>query len=372
MVDVNRVIGRLVDLMQDAHLAVGLHCSCEDSVAEVLLCDYLRAAEGEEDATGLDALQSFDVEACVAFEGVAQGCAMLGECGRVEHDEVIGLVVGIEELERVLAEGCVTLVAGEVEGDVPVGELDGFCAAVDGVDEFCSATHGVNGEAARVAEHVEDGASFGVGLEQVAVLALVDEEAGLLSFQPVDVEVQAVLHSHVAAHRAVNEAVLVLYVCLKRERCLALVVDVLYLAFGSSHKSLAYLMANEVHTNAVCLHDCGVAIAVDDETGEVVALAVHKAERIVVLSADESDSLTHLPSRLQAREPELAVYLDIAERQHAHCDRTDLIHADSDEVALRGEYAHDFAFFYAVFDLGYGSREYPGVKALEAFLLTFL
>ena len=56
MVDVNRVIGRLVDLMQDAHFAVGLHCSCEDSVAEVLLCDYLRAAEGEEDATGLYAL----------------------------------------------------------------------------------------------------------------------------------------------------------------------------------------------------------------------------------------------------------------------------------------------------------------------------
>ena len=163
-----------------------------------------------------------------------------------------------------------------------------------------------------------------------------------------------------------------LYVCLKRERCLALVVDVLYLAFGSSHKSLAYLMANEVHTNAVCLHDCGVAIAVDDETGEVVALAVHKAERVVVLTADESDSLAHLPSRLQAREPELAVYLDIAERQHAHCDRTYLIHADSDEVALRGEYAHDFAFFYAFFNLGYGSREYPRMKAFEAFLLTFL
>ena len=41
-------------------------------------------------------------------------------------------------------------------------------------------------------------------------------------------------------------------------------------------------------------------------------------------------------------------------------------------TALRGEYAHDFAFFYAFFNLGYGTREYPGVKALEAFLLTFL
>ena len=68
------------------------------------------------------------------------------------------------------------------------------------MDEFCSATHGVNGEAASVAEHIEHRTTLRVSLEQMAVLALVDEEARLLTLQPVDMEVQAVLHSHVAAH----------------------------------------------------------------------------------------------------------------------------------------------------------------------------
>ena len=240
------------------------------------------------------------------------------------------------------------------------------------MNQLCAATHGVNREAARVAEHIEHRTTLRVSLEQVAVLALVDEEAGLLTLQPVDMEVQAVLHSHVAAHRTIDEAILVLHIRLKRQRCLAFVVNVLDLALRSLHESLAYLMANEVHTHAVSLHNRGVAIAVDYETGEIVALAVNKTERIVVLTAYESDSLTHLPSRLQAREPELAVYLYVAKRQHANSDRTDLIHADSDEVALRGENAHDFAFFYALLNLRYGTREYPRMETLEAFLLTLL
>ena len=41
MIDVDGMIGRLVKLMQDANLALGLCCSSEDSQAELVLVDSL-------------------------------------------------------------------------------------------------------------------------------------------------------------------------------------------------------------------------------------------------------------------------------------------------------------------------------------------
>lgn len=81
MIDIDGMIGRLMNLMQDAHLAVGLDCSSKYRITEVLLRHNLRAAEREEDASRLDALQTLHIKARVALERVAQSCAMLGKAG---------------------------------------------------------------------------------------------------------------------------------------------------------------------------------------------------------------------------------------------------------------------------------------------------
>ena len=58
---------------------------------------------------------------------------------------------------------------------------------------LCAASESVYREASCVAEHVEQLAPFGIFLKQRTVLALVNEESGLLSAKPVDMELQAVL-----------------------------------------------------------------------------------------------------------------------------------------------------------------------------------
>ena len=41
MVDVDRVVGRLVELVEYSHFALCLYGSCEYGSAEVVLCNYL-------------------------------------------------------------------------------------------------------------------------------------------------------------------------------------------------------------------------------------------------------------------------------------------------------------------------------------------
>lgn len=112
MVDVDGVVGGLVQLVEDAHLASRLGCRREHRLAEMLLADHLRATEGEEDATLADTLKSLDVEARVALEGVAQRATVLGEGGRVEDDQVVLVVVAVEILEGVLAESLMAMILG--------------------------------------------------------------------------------------------------------------------------------------------------------------------------------------------------------------------------------------------------------------------
>ena len=84
------MIGRLVELMQDAHIAASL-CSCrEDSVAEMIFRDNLRTAERKENTTRTNSLEAFHVKTGVTLERIMKCSAMLGECRRVEHDKVVG------------------------------------------------------------------------------------------------------------------------------------------------------------------------------------------------------------------------------------------------------------------------------------------
>ena len=75
------------------------------------------------------------------------------------------------------------------------------------MNALCAAAQGIDGEAARIAEHIEDAAAVGVLLEEAAVVALVHEESRLLSAQPVNVEFQPVLNGHIFGVAADEEPV---------------------------------------------------------------------------------------------------------------------------------------------------------------------
>ncbi len=67
--------------------------------------------------------------------------------------------------------------------------------------------HVIELEAAGVAENIEHVKAHGIAFQQGTVLTLVYEENGLLSLEPVYVELQSVLHGHVLLTSAFEEAV---------------------------------------------------------------------------------------------------------------------------------------------------------------------
>ena len=70
MIDVDGVIGRLMKLMQDAHLTLGKGCCREYRITEMVLRDHLRAREREENAALLNLLESFLIQARVSLQRI--------------------------------------------------------------------------------------------------------------------------------------------------------------------------------------------------------------------------------------------------------------------------------------------------------------
>ena len=120
---------------------------------------------------------------------------VFGESRRVKYYKVELFKVGslrLEEGENIGDSAAVGGVRAEVEGDVTVGEVDGFAADVDGFDIVGTSLQGCKGETAGVAEAVEEAVAASQLLDEGAIFALVDEEACLLPFVEVDEQTDAV------------------------------------------------------------------------------------------------------------------------------------------------------------------------------------
>ena len=225
MVDVNGMVGWLVQLVQDAHFALG-HCRCrEDCCTELVLADSLRTAEGEEDAAGLYLFKGSGIKLRVTAKGVLQGILVLGKGRGVKDDEVILFLHLLHELESIFGKRFVPIVSGEIDLNVGINEFDGLGTAIHRVDQLCPTPHGIDAETTGVAEHVEHLAAFGIAFHKGAVVALIYEEARLLSFEPVDMESQAVLASNIVVAFAPNEAVLLPQLGFEWQGRLALIID---------------------------------------------------------------------------------------------------------------------------------------------------
>lgn len=122
---------------------------------------------------------------------------------------------------------------------------------------------------------------------------MVDEESGLLSAQPVDVEFESVLHGDVFFRVSVYEPVFLSQFGFVRQGRLALVVDVLYAVLHDVDECPGDGFACFVHSYAMCLHDgCG-AVTVDDESWEVVSLSVYETVGVVCGIVGNSYAYAH-------------------------------------------------------------------------------
>ena len=118
-------------------------------------------------------------------------------------------------------------------------------------------------------------------LEQRTVVALIDEETGLLSLQPIDMELKSVFESYIVIAAANDESVLLTKVGLEGKGGLTLVIHILHPLAHHLDELLGNALALEMYAYAMCLHHGSGSIYVDDETRNIVTLAMHESICVV-------------------------------------------------------------------------------------------
>ncbi len=160
MIDIDGMIGRLMQLMKDPNLSPSLCSSCENRVTEVFLRHHLRTTEGKEYATRLYLLQGLHVQSGITFEGMRESPTVLCESRRIENNKIVLVASLFEVPEGILAERLMTSVTGEIEFYITVREFDGFRTTVNRVYQFCPSPHGIERESTGITEHIKNPLAF--------------------------------------------------------------------------------------------------------------------------------------------------------------------------------------------------------------------
>lgn len=409
VVDVDGVVSGLVQTIEDTDAAAGLGGGGEHGEGKGLLVNDLRAAEREDQASGSDLGDRGGVQTLIGTEGVVQGTSMLGECRRI-HDHQIVLVLWdvAQELDGIGAIACVSGWLETVQEHIPFYHIDGLAGAVHGINVNCAGAEGIDGEASGVAEEVQDVAASGIFPDKGPVLPLVEEEAGLLAFGPVDKEFMAVLKDDLLvigeALGAVKVAVNKVEAGLERGGAGAFVIDCLQGRAIDGFQGLADRAFRTEHSYGVGLHNADAIVIVYDQAGETVAFAVDKA--VAVGEGGFSDKASRF-DRLGGRRNWLGgrrnwlsgrrnragqsngdTYPErpgdhilpkvwrkdilAGETQHTDGDRSYLIVPVSQKIPALREHTDDVTFSRLADNLGDGTREYPRMESQKRVLSTFL
>ena len=395
MVDVYGVIGGLVQTVKDPHAAAGLGGGGEDGEGKGLLVNHLRAAEREDQTSGSDLGDRGGVQALVGAEGIVQSASMLGECRRVNDHQIVFVLGDVaQELDGI---GAIARMSGwleTVQGHIPFNHIDGFAGTVNGINVHGAGAEGIDGEAPRVAEEIQDVAAPGIFPDKGPVLPLVEEEAGLLAFGPVDEEFVAVLEDDLLVIRealgTVKIAVNEIQAGLERSGAGTLVIDSLQGRAIDGFQGLADRAFRTEHSYGVGLHNADTIVIVYDQAGETVTFSVDqavavgeggsfdKASRFDRLSGrrnrtSQSRGDTY-PERPGDHIPPKVRRKDIlsGETQHTDSDRSYLIVPVSQKITALREHTDDVTFCRFTHDLGYGTRKYPRMESQKRILSTFL
>lgn len=409
VVDVDGVVSGLVQTIEDTDAAAGLGGGGEHGEGKGLLVNDLRAAEREDQASGSDLGDRGGVQTLIGTEGVVQGTSMLGECRRI-HDHQIVLVLWdvAQELDGIGAIACVSGWLETVQEHIPFHHIDGLAGAVHGINVNCAGAEGIDGEASGVAEEVQDVAASGIFPDKGPVLPLVEEEAGLLAFGPVDKEFMAVLKDDLLvigeALGAVKVAVNKVEAGLERGGAGAFVIDCLQGRAIDGFQGLADRAFRTEHSYGVGLHNADAIVIVYDQAGETVAFAVDKAVAVGESGFSDKtsrfDRLSDRRDRLSDRRNWLGGRRNRAgqsngdtyperpgdhilpkvwrkdilagETQHTDGDRSYLIVPVSQKIPALREHTDDVTFSRLADNLGDGTREYPRMESQKRVLSTFL
>ena len=279
----DRVVTGLPALLDDRHRRAGVHRRGLEHRLEAVLVHVVRAGAGDEAAAGPQQLQRAEVDLVVAAHRLLDRVAALRERRRVEHDRVVALAGPLEPRST-----SKTSRAAGRRGPASLLRSRSRAAAASAASEESTArprSFSARGVQAPTSPWQQNRSSTRLPAARdsahAAVQALVEEQAGLLPVQQVGLDRKLQLGTstrsrHLAppgrrarggpAPRACAAA------SPATRTTAARLEDLLE---RLAHQVLAHLHAEREH-----LHREVVAVAVDDQRGEPVALAVDEAVRL--------------------------------------------------------------------------------------------
>ena len=263
-----------------------------------------------------------------------------------------------------------TAVTREVEIHILIGQLYRFGAAIYRMHEFGIASHGIYGKASGIAEHIQYALAFGIMFQKRTIFALIHKETGLLTSQPVDMEFQSILNSHIVSITTQNKSVFLTEISLEWQSSFTLIINILESVAHHFCKSLSYFHSVDVHTHAMRLHHGSLSVAVDNQSRQVITLTMHQSIGIIGSIVGNTHSDTHLEGRIQTRAPELIIDGNIMERKDTNCDGTYLIMSHSNKIPGRSDDTYNLTFYDSLVHLSDSAREDPRMKTFQGLFLS--
>ena len=178
MVDVDGMIGWLMQLMENTHTAMRNGRCREDSCTELVFVDCLRATESEQNPSRQYLFKSFSIEFSVPTQRILQGILMLCKSRRIQNDQVIDSLHLFQILEGIFNKSNMTGITRKIHLYVGIHQFYGLGTAVNGMHHLCTTTHGIHAESTRIAEHVEYASVPRIALHQATIVALINQMAG--------------------------------------------------------------------------------------------------------------------------------------------------------------------------------------------------
>ena len=256
--------------------------------------------------------------------------------------------------------------AEAVQRHILLHEVHRLGGAVDGIDVRRAGIQGVDGKTAGIAEQVQHILPGGVAADERAVFALVEEKARLLPLAPIHKEAVAVLqHGHFVRRKSfslIEVTIDQLKSSFKRRSAGTLVVNGLQRLAVDRLERLADLPLGAEHTDRMGLQHADAVVIIDDESGQVVALAVHQPVASGRPAADQPHDLAGMEGGADAVRPERRLQRGVVIAEDADGDGTDLIVAIGEKTPVGGENPDDIALGGRTDDLRDSPGEDPGME----------
>ena len=115
------------------------------------------------------------------------------------------------------------------------------------------------------------------------------------------------------------------------------------------------------------LHDSRLAIHIDHQPRQLVALAMHQAERVILAGSHQPEGLPQAEGTADASFPPGAVSFAIAEREDAHRDAAHLVVPRAQETAFVAEHPHPVALDWLPVHAPYRPGKHPRMETEQAF-----